>query len=238
MNAAKKITMSDDALRLRSKLKLPACDIEGCKTPASDRLMLRKTEVAPGLYCKTHADMLLRQITRRDYEDFVSLLREQGILEEPQFSDSLDIEGRVCGVPGCKEDGRYGGMNVEPYKTGNVWLCMKHKSLAQSVIDRQNGPRVLRELEYTPRRSDPERLKRRNEIRKACAKHKGKPNYLKLVCRDLQKTRVKMPERWLEAWERLGFRVEPENWFDAYQGNKTARIRIQKYISKAGTLRN
>ena len=79
---------------------------------------------------------------------------------------------------------------------------------------------------------DAKRNKRRRAILHAYEKHKRARSYTVNICRELQQQRVKMPERWLPEWQKLGFRVEPSNWFDAYQGSGEAKSRIQKYISK------
>ena len=95
-----------------------------------------------------------------------------------------------------------------------------------------NGVRIVRELAQQRTKQDPERNKRRRAILHAYEKHKRARSYTVNICRELQQQRVKMPERWLPEWQKLGFRVEPSNWFDAYQGSGEAKSRIQKYISK------
>lgn len=91
--------------------------------------------------------MLTRMAAKRDYEDFVAWLRENGNLGEPVFSNTFDIEGRRCGIPECGADGNSSGINFETYKKGNVWLCKNHAPAVQHVVDKGNGERILRELQ-------------------------------------------------------------------------------------------
>lgn len=80
---------------------------------------------------------------------------------------------------------------------------------------------------------DPERLRRWKAIGRACAQFKGSRINIASVCRDLQKGRIKMPQRWLDDWEGKGLRVEPCDWYTAYQ-ESIAKAKIQKYVSKIG----
>jgi len=121
----------------------------------------------------------------------------------------------------------------KPYMKGYVWFCEQHFPAITHVRGLKNEYRVLREMEHKVRQQDPNQVKRNCAILAAYAKHQGKKDYIKEICQDLQKQkrRVKMPQKWLDAWERAGFRVEASNWFDALQ-NREVRSQIQKYISK------
>jgi hypothetical protein len=226
--------MMTATLTLRPEIKSPKCPIAGCEEPPFDRLPQRMQ--VSHIFCNIHRDTVACMVAKRDYEDFINRLREEGITGEPVFSDIIDIEQRKCGISRCTNDGKHAGLNFEPYRRGNVWVCETHARIVQYVAQRLNGLRVLHELEQKSRVQDPERKKRSRAIQHACARHKESRNYSESVCRDLQRDRIKMPQRWLAAWAQINFRVEPTSWFDAYQ-NRIARSRIQKYISKIGKLR-
>lgn len=77
------------------------------------------------------------------------------------------------------------------------------------------------------RPEDPERLRRWRAIGRACAQFRGSRINIASVCRDLQKDKIKMPQRWLDDWKKKGLRVEQCDWFIAYQ-NPIAKAKIQK----------
>lgn len=217
-----------DDLRL-PPLDLPKCAVVGCDEIPTERLPGTPTLQA----CKPHADRFRMVVAERDFADFRRFLSDQGITDEPLLTDGQEIPAtRKCCVPGCAGD-VISGVGFEPFKQpGKAWVCQSHYDAANYVVRRQNGERLIRELATRPAHHDPERQKRQEAIRVASAKHKGKPNYIENVCRELQRQRVSMLRDWLEAWNREGFRVESGNWFDAYQC-RSAKQTIQRYISKA-----
>lgn len=223
----------DVRLRLRSEAKAGECPVSGCHDFPSE-LLPQRMQVGDRLWCQPHAQMVARMIAERDYEDFLSALRESGITEKPKFV-TADVVGdeRKCCVPSC--EGAFScGMTFEPFKNpGRAWVCASHAYAVNHAIRRNNGPRLLHEFRHEPRSQDPNNVKRRAAIRKACARHKGTPQYVLAVCRDLQRDRIPILQRWLDGWKVAGFRVEPCNWVDAYR-NKTAKPKIQKYIAKVG----
>lgn len=78
---------------------------------------------------------------------------------------------------------------------------------------------------------DPERLTRRKAIARAYSEHRGNRKYIAPICRDLQRAKITMPQRWLDEWKAKGLRIEPCDWFIACQDGR-ARAKIKKYISK------
>ena len=230
--SSKQMDFGNEAVRLRPGVQVQECSVAGCDELGAEFLPQRM-QVPPILWWKPHAQMLARMIAERDYRDFVSALREVGVTKPPKLVTAEVVgDKRKCCVPGCKED-FYCGMIFEPYKNpGRAWVCASHAFAANEALSRLNGPRLLHELQRKPRSLDPHRRKRARAIRSAGAMHQGKPNYIEAVCRDLQRERISMPQRWLQEWEAAGFRVESSNWFDALRG-RIAKKRIQKFISKA-----
>jgi hypothetical protein len=154
--------MSINALRLRLKLDIPACAIAGCEEPPCDSPP-QDMQVAHVFFCRAHADQLASVISDRNYQDLLGWLNNHGISGEPVLVDTedesfADIYKRKCGIPACDKNGDRSAIAFEPLRaldvrTGwawkrYVWLCGDHAPAAQHVIDRLNGPRVLRELEH------------------------------------------------------------------------------------------
>ncbi len=180
--------------------------------------------------------MIIMRVAKRNYDDLVKYLREQGITEDPTFTENENFDSVPCSIPSCSGIVSYSPYGFipafKPYKKGFVWFCEQHYSAITYVLERRNEYRVLREMEHKTRREDPDVAKRRLAILKWFTKYQETKNYVESICRELQKQRVHMKPEWLRKWERNGFRVEQTNWFDAYQKNRKAKEDIQKYVSK------
>jgi hypothetical protein len=221
----------DVRLRLRSEAKAGECFVAGCNGFPSE-LLPQRMQISDRLWCQPHAKMVARMIAERDYQDFLSALREAGITEAPKLV-TTDVVGdeRKCCVPSC-EVAFSCGMTFEPFKNpGRAWVCASHAYAVNHAIRRNNGPRLIHELQHQPRWLDSDRLRRARAIRSLYADHRGKPKYIESVCRALQAKRIAMPLRWLPEWEAAGCRVGSYDWFIAF-GNPVAKKKIQKYISK------
>ena len=190
-------------------------------------------------YLVQHSD---RMISKQDYEDYIEELRKRGITKEPILTDWPETVRNAiargeqpkcrCSVPGCDGPCAPGfSFCFDPYKQpGWAWACADHKEAIRHVKDRLNGQRVFRDL-AGPRSSDPERVKRRRAILAARKKYHGQRNYIENVCRDLQRQRINMPQRWLDQWERKDLPFETCDWFVAYKA-PAAKPKIQKFISQ------
>lgn len=215
-------------LTLRPGLKQQECAIAGCTEPPKEMLAAD----FPGRFCKPHVKMIIMLVAERNYKDFLRWLSQEGITGDPTFAkNEREKDARNCGIPGCSETEANAAINFAPYKQGTVLLCKQHFAARIFVDEQANEYRVLREMEPKARRQDPDRMKLRRAIL-AAAKHAGAKDYIKAVCQELQNQRASMPHRWLKAWLKKGFRVEQTNWFDAYHQDRTAKLQIQKYISR------
>ncbi len=230
--SSKQIDLGNEGVKLQPDVKAQECFVAGCDELGSEFLPQRM-QVPRILWCKPHAQMLASMISRRDYEDFVSALRELGVTKEPKLVTAEVVgDKRRCCVPRCRKLFSC-GLIFEPYKNpGRAWVCVRHSEAANKVLQDLNGLRVLHELARKPRVTDPERGQRIAAIHEACIKHNREKDYLEAVCKDIQNRRITMLPSWLNAWERKGFRVESSDWVHAYKANPTAKKTIQKYISK------
>jgi hypothetical protein len=205
----------------------------GCAEPPTE--LLSASYPAPrGPLCRLHAEFIHSLVAKRNYEDLVGKLREQGITEDVVFSEITNVDYARCSIPSCSVQALASFGGCKPYKKGLVWLCQQHSPAITYVHELTNEYRVLREMEHSGRRQDSDLVKRQRAILAAFAKHEGDKNYIESICKALQNQRVGMPQRWLNDWAKKEFRVEQTNWFDAYQ-DRTAKSRIQKYISKSCT---
>jgi hypothetical protein len=176
--------------------------------------------------------MIVKLVAKRNYEDFLRWLSQEGITGDPTFAENVRKEdARNCGIPGCSGTEANAAITFAPYKQGTVLLCKQHFAARSFVDEQANGYRVLREMEPNARRQDPDLVKRRKAIIKLFPKYKGTKNYVESICRELQKQKERMPAQWLIDWASKDFRVERTDWLVAYQ-NPEAKGRIQKYISK------
>lgn len=210
----------------------PECSVKGCREFVEDKVFDR-------LWCSTHAEYIKFTAAERNYRDFVQAMRNRGIKGNPLTQDpGGQIEDRQCAIPECKGAVVSGTNLFTPFvKPGMVWVCQKHVDILHEVGRKQHGPRLIHELSLQrEQKSDPDRRKREKAILSACAKHKGKPNYIEQVCRELQEQRIKMPQRWLDRWGNDSVRFENTEWFRAYQ-HKRSKPAIQRYVSKVCTLK-
>jgi len=173
------------------------------------------------------------RVAKRNYEDFLRWLSQEGITGDPTFAENArEEDARNCGIPGCSGTDAKAAITFAPYKQGTVRLCKQHFAARIFVDEQANGYRVLREMEHKARRQDPDLVKRRQTIIKLFPKYKGTKNYVESICRELQRQQnVRMPLAWLWKWAKNGFRVEQTNWLDAYKDRK-AKADIQKYVSR------
>lgn len=201
--------------------------------PASQRNVHEKPQVAKGVEGNSFAiEELLKdglqctelQAARKWKAQAETLLRRI-CLETPTVSQKLE--------PILSD---LQSLNLERviYRVSGPDLILDH-------VHRDKGVELLRlasevmSLSAT-RPGDPERLKRWRAIGKACAKYRGSRINIAAVCRDLQKDKIKMPQRWLDDWKKKDLSVEQCNWFIAYQ-DPIAKPTIQKYVSKIGRRR-
>ena len=193
------------------------------------------------IWCKPHADILATMISKRDYEDFVDLLRQHGITNNPVLTEgNKPLEKRQCCVPRCK--GKIiTGINFESYmRPGYAWTCNSHAFAVHFVTKRLNGQRLIYELalKRSPRKGqDPHAEKRRKAILEAAARYYGKPGYMEHVCEYLQKKRVEMLGNWVTEWnDRDSFGLQAWDWLVAYR-KRECKHRIQNYISRIAQLK-
>ena len=226
--------MTDAKLKLRGEIKLQKCAVEGCNEVPSERLERFREPV----WCKSHYDLVRHRIAERDYQDFVSKLREHGIKKEPNLISLLTpVEKRRCCVRGCRR-GCITNFSFEPYKVpGFAPVCDAHVFALNYATQRMNPHRVVYEMAQARkgRAPDPYSAKRKEAILALCAKHgnrKGK-NSIELICDDLQRQRVKLLAHWQKEWnERNSLGLQEWDWLVAYKAkNKTIKDKIQKYIS-------
>ena len=167
--SSKQMDFGNEGIRLRPDVKVQECSVAACDELGSEFLPQRM-QVPQTLWCKSHAQMLARMISKRDYEDFVSALRELGVTKEPKFVTAEVVgDDRKCCVPGCKE-GFSCGMIFEPYKNpGRAWVCASHACAVNQALSRLNGPRLIHELQHKPRSL--------GELRECQDQMEGDPSY-------------------------------------------------------------
>jgi len=225
-------------IRLRPDPDPKNCQVLGCYEFPSKSLPERM-QVQQMLWCRAHADLIAQMISARDYKCFELSLGERVVKNQPVLVDTCVVgKQRRCCVPKCKGD-VVSGLDFSPHKIpGIVWVCAKHAPAVQDVLDQLNGPRLIHELRHKPRSSDAYRVKRRRAIRSACARHKGKKrNYIEAICQDLQREKIRMPERWFTGWDAGKPRIEPSDWLIAFQ-TPHLKLKIQKHISQVCSGRN
>lgn len=225
--------------RIRSD-DLRRCFIHGCINPPTERLPDRM-QLREYIWCKPHVDMLAAMISKRDYEDFVEVFRQNGITSDPALTDGNEpSEKRRCCVARCK-DKILTGINFEPYKMpGYAWTCDRHAFAVNFVSRQLNGQHLIYELalKRNPRKGqDPHAEKRRKAILEAAARYYGKPSYMEHVCEYLQKKRVEMLENWVTEWNhKYSLGLQAWDWLVAYR-KRECKHRIQNYISRIAQLK-
>ena len=222
--------MTNANLKLRGGITLQKCAVEGC-----NELPLERFVSFPRLlWCKPHYDHLWHRISQRDYQDFVSKLRERGIEGDPILIDALvRAEKRRCCIPGCSL-AIATVINFEPYKVpGRAPVCDEHSFAAHYASQRMNPDRIVHEMEQARKGKapDPYSEKRRNAILALCEKYSG-TKYIEQICAELQKQRIRLLAHWVEEWNsNYNLGLQDWDWLVAYQAYKATKKKIQHYIS-------
>src|SRR5213595_791491 len=109
------MTLMNIFLREEIKENLRKCPIQGCNG-LPDRRLPEHMQVRDLIWCKPHAEIIAREISKRDYRDFVHDLKKLGVNEEPALTEGRlqAVQDRRCCVVGCTGDVVSGG-SFAPY---------------------------------------------------------------------------------------------------------------------------
>ena len=241
-------------MKIRPKSERLQCAVLECRNYPGENLYGRS-------FCDFHAEQFRCELAKRRFDALAHCLKGQGISERVRLEETsgfapskeethlrlakfevtkdtefgrLDRKNPLCSFPNCSKPAVATSKLFQPYKPGNwVLVCKNHEGVLAEIVRGHSGEKLLWESERTPSPpKDPVQKKRIETIRTAAAMYKGKSNYIQNVCRDLQKRKIPMLDRWLTRWERkLGERFEKNDWLRALK-NADTKSDVQRYISR------
>jgi hypothetical protein len=224
------------------KCAFPECDEFG-----TQRLPDLQLTDPSHIWCKRHAETVRKTTSRRDYEDFIQELKQQGITGDPIFVASdwtetdqgwtMNRQNRTCFAPGCQGEAVM-PFSFEPHrKPGWVFGCKDHQKVLRHVADRFNGLRILDERQAQSATEVVDSKTRKNGIRdreifrlfiengglKPGPKAKGNMTYL--IALGLDEKGVPIPSDWADELEAQKVREVQRNWVACY-GNRRPPIAL------------